>query len=71
MKFLRTASTRRLLAIIAGVVIAIAAGTAIAVAAAGNGPVPQRESLAQALHQAADGAGRSPASRPASPSPTT
>ena len=53
MKLLRTISTRRLLAGIAGLVIAIAAGTAIAFAAAGNGPVPPRESLAQALHQAA------------------
>ena len=53
MRFLRTVSTQRLLAIIAGLVIAIAGGTAIAVAAAGSGPVPPRESLAQALHQAA------------------
>jgi outer membrane lipoprotein-sorting protein len=53
MRFLRTVSTQRLLAIIAGVLIAVAGGTAIAVAAAGNGPVPPRESLAQALHQAA------------------
>jgi hypothetical protein len=53
MKFLRTAPTRRLLASIAGLVVAIAAGTAIAVAATGSGPVPKRESLASALHQAA------------------
>ena len=53
MRFLRTVSTQRLLAIIAGLVIAIAGGTAIAVAASGSGPVPPRESLAQALHQAA------------------
>jgi outer membrane lipoprotein-sorting protein len=53
MKFLRTVSTRRLLAALAGLIIAIAGGTAIAVAAAGNGPEPARESLAQALHQAA------------------
>ena len=52
MKFLRTAPTGRLLAVIAGVVIAIAAGTAIAVAAGGSGPVPKRERLAVALHQA-------------------
>ena len=38
MRFLRTVSTRRLLAIIAGFVSAIAAGTAIAVAAAGHRP---------------------------------
>ena len=53
MRFLRTVSTQRLLAIIAGLVIAIAGGTAIAFAAAGSGPVPPRASLAQALHQAA------------------
>jgi len=53
MKLLRTISTQRLLAIIAGLVIAVAGGTAIAFAAAGNGPVPPRESLAKALHQAA------------------
>ncbi|HUJ35702.1 MAG TPA: hypothetical protein VLW51_10865 [Solirubrobacteraceae bacterium] len=53
MKLLRTVSTRRLLAIIAGLVIAVAGGTAIAFAAAGNGRVPRRESLATALHQAA------------------
>ncbi len=52
-RFLRTASTRRLLATIAGVVAAIAAGTAIAVAAAGSGPVPPKTTLARALHQAA------------------
>jgi outer membrane lipoprotein-sorting protein len=53
MKFLRTASTGRLLAMIVGVAVAIAAGTAIAVAAAGSGPVPKRESLATAVHGAA------------------
>jgi outer membrane lipoprotein-sorting protein len=53
MRFLRTVSTQRLLAIVAGLIIAVAGGTAIAVAAAGNGPVPPRESLAKALHQAA------------------
>lgn len=53
MKFLRTVSTQRLLAILAGVILAAAGGTAIAVAAAGSGPVPPRESLAAALHQAA------------------
>jgi hypothetical protein len=53
MRFLRTVSTQRLLAILAGVVLAIAGGTAIAVAASGGGPVPPRESLAKALHQAA------------------
>ena len=53
MRFLRTVSTQRLLAIVAGVVIAVAGGTAIAVAASTGGPVPKRESLATALHQAA------------------
>jgi hypothetical protein len=53
MRFLRTVSTQRLLAILAGVILAIAGGTAIAVAASGGGPVPPRESLAKALHQAA------------------
>jgi outer membrane lipoprotein-sorting protein len=53
MKFLRTASTGRLLAVIAGLVLAIGGGTAIAVAASGSGPVPKRESLARAVHGAA------------------
>jgi hypothetical protein len=53
MRFLRTVSTQRLLAILAGVIIAAAGGTAIAVAASSGGAVPPRESLAQALHQAA------------------
>ncbi len=53
MKLLRTISTQRLLAIVAGLVIAVAGGTAIAFAAAGNGTVPKPEPLAQALHQAA------------------
>jgi len=52
MKFLRTVSTRRLLAIIVGLIVAIGGGAAIAVAAAGNGPVPKREPLAEAIHQA-------------------
>jgi outer membrane lipoprotein-sorting protein len=51
MKFLRTASTGRLLATILGLVVAIGGGTAIAVAATGSGPVPKREPLAKALHQ--------------------
>jgi outer membrane lipoprotein-sorting protein len=53
MRFLRTVSTQRLLAIVAGVIIAAVGGTAIAVAASNGGPVPPRESLAKALHQAA------------------
>ncbi len=52
MKFLRTASTKRLLAVIAGAVAVIAAGTAIAVAASGPGPVPPQKSLAAAVHTA-------------------
>ncbi len=52
MRFIRTASTRRLLATILGLVVAIAAGTAIAVAAAGPGPVPRAQLLAPALREA-------------------
>jgi outer membrane lipoprotein-sorting protein len=52
MKYLRTVSTRRLLALIAGVVAVIAAGTAIAVAAGGSGPKPKPESLAKAVRGA-------------------
>jgi hypothetical protein len=52
MKFLRTAPTGRLLALIGGLIVAIAAGTAIAVAATGNGPVPKPKPLARAVHDA-------------------
>ncbi len=52
MRFLRTASTPRLLATIAGLVIAALVGTAIAVAAAGSGPVPPPKPLARAIHDA-------------------
>lgn len=52
MRFLRTASTRRLLAVIAGAFAVIVAGTAIAVAAGGSGPVPASTSLAPAVHKA-------------------
>jgi hypothetical protein len=52
MKYLRTVSTQRLIGILAGLVVAIGGGTAIAVAASGNGSVPPRERLAQAIHQA-------------------
>jgi outer membrane lipoprotein-sorting protein len=52
MKFLRTAPTRRLLAAIAGLIVAIAAGTAIAVASGTGGAKPQSQPLASALHQA-------------------
>ncbi len=51
-RFLRTASTRRLLATIAGVVVAIGGGTAIAIAAQGSGPVPKPKRLANAIHDA-------------------
>jgi hypothetical protein len=50
--FLRTASTRRLLTVIAGAIAVVAAGTAIAVAAAGNGPVPAAKALPNAIHDA-------------------
>jgi outer membrane lipoprotein-sorting protein len=52
MKFLRTVSTQRLLATIAGLLIVVAGGTAIAVAAAGSGPVPPPKPLASAVHSA-------------------
>jgi outer membrane lipoprotein-sorting protein len=52
MKYLRTVSTQRLLALLAGLVAAIGAGTAIAVAASGSGPVPPSAPLAQAVHSA-------------------
>jgi hypothetical protein len=52
MKFLRTASTSRLLASILGLVLAVAAGTAIAVAATNNDPVPKAQPLAAAVHRA-------------------
>jgi outer membrane lipoprotein-sorting protein len=52
MKFLRTASTGRLLAALTGTVIAIVAGAAIAVAATSGGPVPRARPLASAVHQA-------------------
>jgi outer membrane lipoprotein-sorting protein len=52
MKFLRTVSTRRLLAIIVGVVSAIVAGAAIAVAAQGSGPVPPPKPLPKAVRAA-------------------
>ncbi len=55
MRFLRTLSTRRLLAGLAGLLIVCVGGTAIALAAAGNGPVPKRRSLAAAVHRALTG----------------
>ncbi|HLJ02723.1 MAG TPA: hypothetical protein VKT31_04740 [Solirubrobacteraceae bacterium] len=52
MKLLRTISTRRLLASLAGLVIAVAAGTTIAIAAVGSGPVPPAKPLARAVRDA-------------------
>jgi len=52
MKFLRTASTGRLIGVFGGVAAVIAVCAAVAVAATGGGPVPKRESLARAVHQA-------------------
>ena len=52
MKFLRTASTGRLLAVLAAVVVVVGGGSAIAVAASSGGPVAKRSSLAAALHRA-------------------
>lgn len=54
MRFLRTVSTRRLVALLSGLVIAAGGGTAIALAAAGGGPVPHAKKLAAAIHQALD-----------------
>ena len=51
-RFLRTASTRRLLATVVGVVVAIVGGAAIAVAATGGGPVPKPKRLAVAIRDA-------------------
>lgn len=55
MRYLRTVSTRRLLATLAGLVVAIAGGTAIAVAASSGGPVPKAASLAEAIHAGLSG----------------
>jgi outer membrane lipoprotein-sorting protein len=52
MRFLRTVSTRRLLAGLTALIIVGVGGSAIAVAAAGNGSVPKKRSLASALHRA-------------------
>jgi outer membrane lipoprotein-sorting protein len=55
MTFLRTASTRRLLAAVIGVLVAGVLGTTIAIAAIGNGPVAAPASLADAIHGALQG----------------
>ncbi len=54
MNSLRTISTRRLLALIAGVVALVAGGTTIALAG-GSGPVPPGKPLADAVHDALTG----------------
>lgn len=53
-RFLRTASTRRLLATLVGAVVAIGGGAAIALAAGGSGPVPKPARLVVAIHSALD-----------------
>jgi outer membrane lipoprotein-sorting protein len=50
--FLRRISTRRLLAVGAGVVAIAAGGTAIAIAATGGGPTPPPKDLPVAIHDA-------------------
>src|SRR5579859_3138723 len=52
MRYLRTVSTRRLLAGVVGLVLAILGGTAIAIAAVGAGPVPRPKPLATAIRDA-------------------
>jgi len=51
-RFLRTASTQRLLATLAAVVVIVGGGAAIAVAATSGGPVPKPKPLAAALRDA-------------------
>jgi outer membrane lipoprotein-sorting protein len=51
-RFLRTAPTRRLFAVVLGTVAVIAAGATIAIAATSGGPVPAPIGLAQAIHAA-------------------
>src|SRR3954469_10335045 len=52
MRFLRTISTPRLLALLAAVLAVAGGGTAIALAASGGGPVPPKKRLAVAVHDA-------------------
>ena len=52
MRFLRTASTGRLLGLLAAVVLVVGGGSAIAVAATTSNPVPRAAGLATALHRA-------------------
>src|SRR5262249_37097061 len=51
-RYLRTASTRTLVLVIAGVLGIAAAAAAIAVAAGGGGPTPPPQPLDQAIHDA-------------------
>jgi hypothetical protein len=50
MRFLRTVSTRRLVALCLSAVAIAVGGTAIAIAAAGSGPTPPPKPLARAVH---------------------
>jgi outer membrane lipoprotein-sorting protein len=52
MSFLRTISTRRLLALVAAIVLVGVGGTAIALAATGGGPLPPPKRLAVAVYDA-------------------
>src|SRR4051795_1447102 len=50
MRFLRTISTRRLIALCLSAIAIAAGGTAIAIAAGGSGPTPPAKPLARAVH---------------------
>jgi len=50
MRFLRTLSTRRLIALCLSAIAIAAGGTAIAIAASGGGPTPPAKPLARAVH---------------------
>jgi len=52
MRLIRTLPTRKLIAIVVGVVIVAVAGASIAVAAGGGGPTPPAKPLADAIHDA-------------------
>jgi outer membrane lipoprotein-sorting protein len=55
MRFIRTASTRRLLAALAAAAVLAGGGAAIAIAAGAGGPVPASKPLASAVHDALTG----------------